>query len=228
MHRLLILMLGLLAGAGWSSRAAAFDEATAPAQAGEHAAAPAGAHDEAAGGAHAQPNILEFKLDLAAATAVVFVVLLLVLWRFAWGPLSKALDERERFQEEALAKTEQARADAERMLAEHHALMAQANDQVRALIEEARRDAERTSQTIVQRAQEEAEASRQRAERDIGLARDQALAEIWTRAADLSVSVAGRVLGRELGPEEHRRLIDAATQELPAAPAARNGHGAGV
>jgi F-type H+-transporting ATPase subunit b len=71
----------------------------------------------------------------------------------------------------------------------------------------------------------EAEATRQRAERDIASARDQALLELWSKSADLAVTVAGRVLARDLGPDEHRRLIEIATNELPAAPAVTNGHG---
>jgi F-type H+-transporting ATPase subunit b len=76
----------------------------------------------------------------------------------------------------------------------------------------------------LKQAQEEAEATRQRAQRDIASARDQALAEIWQKAADTAVSVAGRVLATELKPEDHRRLLDAAIRELPAA-GGSNGQG---
>ncbi len=59
---------------------------------------------------------------------------------------------------------------------------------------------------------------------DLGVARDQALVEIWSKTADLAVSVAGRVLSRELNEADHRRLVESAIGELPAAPGA-NGHG---
>ena len=73
--------------------------------------------------------------------------------------------------------------------------------------------------------QAEAEASRQRAERDIASARDQALVEIWSKTAELAVTVAGRVLARDLGPDEHRRLIEVAINELPAAPSGQRRQG---
>ncbi len=185
---------------------------------------PAPGH-EAGAGEHGggDGNILELRLPLAVSTVIVFLGLLLVLWRFAWGPLSKALDEREHHQEETLRQAEHARSESERMLAEHRALMAQANDQVRAILEEARHDADRTANDIVQKAHSEAEANRQRAERDIAQARDQALTEIWTRTADLAVNVAGKVLAREIGPDEQRRLAEVAINELPTAPNGREG-----
>ena len=50
---------------------------------------------------------------------------------------------------------------------------------------------------------------------------NQALVEIWSKTADLAVDVAGKVLSRRIDADEHRRLIDTAVAELPAAPEAR-------
>jgi F-type H+-transporting ATPase subunit b len=185
-----------------------------------HQAAQAGAsaHDEE------KPNILAPDLILGISTLIVFLVLLLVLWKYAWGPLQKALHDREEALERTLEETERARHEAERLLAEHRKQMEQASNEIRALMDKAHRDAEATAADILRKAQAEAEAARQRAERDIANARDQALVEIWSKASDLAVSVAGRVLSKQLGDEDRRRLVEAAIQELPDRPAA-NGHG---
>lgn len=215
------LLLGIPAHAQTNEPAPpAANEPAAPATA-DH---PATAH-EAEGEGHegGGGNLLELRLPLAVSTVIVFIGVLLVLWRFAWGPLSKALDEREHHQEETLRQAEHARSESERMLAEHRALIAQANDQVRAILEEARRDADHTANEILQKARDEAESAKQRAERDIVQARDQALSEIWTRTADLAVNVAGKVLSREIGPDEQRRLAEAAISELPAMPNGQEG-----
>ena len=102
--------------------------------------------------------------------------------------------------------------------------MAHAADEVRALLDKARQDSQHTGEQIVKAAQAEAESAKQRATRDIGAARDQALAEIWQKTADMAVSVAGRVLSKELTADDHRRLLNSAMAEMPAAPGA-NGHG---
>jgi F-type H+-transporting ATPase subunit b len=207
MLRHLILTLGL----------AALMLATGPLVRAADAAQPAAAAEE--------PQPLQPQPSLAIWTLVVFVVLFLVLRRFAWQPLLGALHQREEHLEHCLLETERARNESEQLLAEHHRQLAAAADQVRALIEEARRDAQATADDILRKTQGEAEAARHRAEHEIAIARDQALVEIWSRTADLAVSVAGKVLARDLGPADHRRLVEQAIAELPPAPATANGHG---
>src|SRR3954470_1404777 len=103
MPRQVILALGLVAALALPLAPAARSQpadhaepshaATAPAQAG-------GGHGEPGhAGAEAQPDILEPQPSLAIWTLVVFLVLLLVLYRFAWGPLSRALHQREEHME---------------------------------------------------------------------------------------------------------------------------------
>jgi F-type H+-transporting ATPase subunit b len=223
MLRRTILALGLLAlmlaSGSQATRAAAQEKAKQ-----EHGAAaepPEGLkalerdlHDktDAEGG----PNIMQVQSPLAIWTVVVFVCLLLVLGKFAWKPLMTALHERESHLEHVLLDSEKARDEAEALAARHRKELALAADQVRALIEEARKEATVAANSIIQKAQAEAEESRKRAEREISGAKDQALMEIWSQTADLAVSVAGKVLGKELGESDHRRLVEMAMGELPA------------
>ena len=124
-----------------------------------------------------------------------------------------------------MLETERARNESEANLAEHRKLMARAGDEVRAILEKARKEAEATGRRqLIKQAQAEAELAKQRAQRDIASARDQALAEIWEKTADMAVAVAGKVLSKELTDAEHRRLLDVAIKELPAK-ATANGHG---
>jgi F-type H+-transporting ATPase subunit b len=166
--------------------------------------------------ASGNPNIMEIQPNLAIWTVVVFAGLMLVLGKFAWKPLMTALHERESHLEHVLLDSEKARNEAEALAAQHRKELALAADQVRALIEEARKEATVAANSIIQKAQAEAEESRKRAEREIVGAKDQALMEIWSQTADLAVSVAGKVLGKELGESDHRRLVEMAMGELPA------------
>ncbi len=196
----------------------------------EHKAGHTGAEAKMAKAEHveAEPeakiNPLEVKPALAVWTLVVFLLLLYVLGRFAWKPLLAALHNREQHLEHVLLETERARNESEANLAEHRKLMARAADEVRGILEKARKEAEATGEHLIKQAQGEAELAKQRAQRDIASARDQALAEIWEKTADMAVSVAGKVLSKELSDTEHRRLLEAAIKELPAQ-AASNGHG---
>jgi len=161
-------------------------------------------------------NPLRFEPTLAFYTLVVFIALLAVLSKYAWGPLAKGLQAREEHFQHVLAETERARNESEALLAEHRRLMAKAGEEVRGILEKARQDAAAAAEQIVKQAQAEADAVRERARRDIAAARDQALGEIWDKTAAMVVQAAGRVLMKSLDEAEHRRLFDAALAELPA------------
>ncbi len=170
-------------------------------------------------------NPLEPQPTLAIWTFVVFVGVMLVLGKYAWRPLLAALHAREAHLEHVLLETERARNESEANLAEHKKLMSKAGDEVRAILDKARQEAQASADQLLKQAQTEAEAAKQRASRDIAQARDQALAEIWEKTADMAVSVAGKVLSKELNDTEHRRLLDAAIKEMPAANGAGGARG---
>jgi F-type H+-transporting ATPase subunit b len=169
-------------------------------------------------------NPIKPEPGVAIWTVFVFIGLVLVLGKYAWKPLIHALHEREKHLEHVLMETERARNESEANLAEHRKLMSRAGDEVRGILDKARQEAQSAADQIVKQAHSEADLAKQRAGRDIAAARDQALAEIWHKTADMAVTVAGRVLAKDLSEPEHRRLLDKAIQELPAAPGS-NGHG---
>jgi F-type H+-transporting ATPase subunit b len=219
MSRHLFLALALAASVTFGLSAISCAEAppagatSAPA----HGDAPAAAAGE-------NPDILKPEPSLAIWTVVVFVLLLIILGKYAWKPLLAALHQREEHLEPILSETERARAESERLLAEHRRQMAEAEDRARALLDEARGQAKTVAEQLLAQARTEASAEKDRAKQEIESARDQALSEIWSKTADLAVSAAGKILSRELSPDDHRRLVDIATSELPAAPRSVNGH----
>ncbi len=89
---------------------------------------------------------------------------------------------------------------------------------MRAIIDEARRDAEHTQQEILAKARADAQAERDRSLREIETAKDQALKELGERTADLAVDLAGKIVGARLNAGDHQRLIEEALSRFPASP----------
>jgi F-type H+-transporting ATPase subunit b len=174
--------------------------------------------------AGAPANPLKFEPALAFWTLVVFLGLMFVLRKYAWNPLLAALQKREEHLEHVLLETERARNESEALMAEHRKTISRAGDEVRAILDKARQEAQASADQIMKIAQAEAESSRQRAARDIAAARDAALAEIWQKTAEIAVSVAGRVISKELTPAEHHRLVESAISELPSTANGRKGN----
>jgi F-type H+-transporting ATPase subunit b len=182
-----------------------------------HAADDHAAHDHAAHigheGVSSAPE--EFKRDLAIYTFVVFLLLLAILWRFAWGPIIDGLEKREHGIAENIAAAERSHEQAKLMLAEYERKLAASADEVRAIIDEARRDAEHTQQEILAKARADAQAERDRSLREIETARDQALKELGERSANLAVDLAGKIVRAQLNPADHTRLIEEAMARFP-------------
>src|SRR6478735_4821562 len=96
---------------------------------------------EAAEHESGDPNPLAFSTDLALWTLVVFVVLFLVLKKFAWPQITEALEERERKIAATISDANAKLEDAKKLYAEHEAKLTATAGEVRALLDEARRDA---------------------------------------------------------------------------------------
>jgi F-type H+-transporting ATPase subunit b len=158
---------------------------------------------------------LDFKADLAMWSGITFVIFIFLLGRFAWKPLIAALDKRESRIRDDITAAQEARIEAERMLAEHAKTMAKVQDEVRALLAEGRRDAEHAKQEIVGEAQKEAEAAKQRALHEIGRARDAALKDLFDVMATEVAHATEHVLGRSLTGADQDRLIDEALAQFP-------------
>lgn len=149
----------------------------------------------------------EFRSDLAIWSFAVFMGLLGLLGAFAWKPITEALDRREKGIADMIAATQAASEDAKRMLASYERRLAEASEEVRGMLEEARRDADSTRQAIVAEARKAAEDEKTRARHEIGLARDEALSKIAEKAGELAVDVAGKFLREKLGREDQARLV---------------------
>jgi F-type H+-transporting ATPase subunit b len=157
---------------------------------------------------------MSFSKDLALFSLVTFVIYVVVLRVGAWGPLRTGLNERERHIRQDIADAEANRIKSEAMIAEREAKLATVQDEVRELLAEARRDAERTKQDIITTAQNESEAMKQRAVAEIERSRDQALAELFDFVSNNVVGATERVIGRSLNQGDHDRLVGQALSEM--------------
>jgi F-type H+-transporting ATPase subunit b len=199
----------VISGTAWS------EEKPAEA-AGQHdkAAAHSGGHQSHIGTEGVSNDPAEFKSDLAIFTFLVFALLLALLYKYAWGPVTEGLERREASIRDNIAAAEGARLKAEKMLADHAAKLDKVHDEVREILAEARRDAEQAKAEIVATAQKEAEATRSRAVQDIERARDQAVDSLFAHMAKSVRLATEQVIGRALTGADNARLIDEALDEF--------------
>ncbi len=161
-----------------------------------------------------QPTLFTGDLGNILWSLVTFVAVLVVLRKFAWKPILGALQKREDFIRDSLAQAKQDREDAERRLREYTEKLLAARAEATAIVDEGRRDAEVVKRRIEDEAKSEAKAILERGKREIALATDTAVKELYTLGAKMATEVAGRILRKELNPREHERLIAESIEEL--------------
>ncbi|MBL9125417.1 MAG: F0F1 ATP synthase subunit B [Planctomycetaceae bacterium] len=176
-------------------------------------------HGDAAHGGHGdghhETNLspLTIEPDLAIYTFVVFLVLFVVLAKFAWGPIAEGLDKREKGIADNIAAAQRSNEEAKALLAQYETKLAAAREEVRGILDEARRDAEFTQQQILANPPAAAAATRERAVREIDAASAVAMKELAEHGSQLAVQLAGKIVGSELNSAGHARLIqDALTK----------------
>ena len=155
------------------------------------------------------PNTTEMWINIAA-----FAVLFFVLAKFAFPPITKMLDERAAKIRESLEKAEDTRVEAERLLEEYKVQMAEARSEATQVIEQGRKVAESMKAEIIAKAKEEAEAEKVKAIEAIKAEKAAAMGELQAQVADLSVAVAGKIIGTSLSRKDHEALIDSFLAEV--------------
>jgi F-type H+-transporting ATPase subunit b len=188
-------------------------------------AAVEGAHEALAaeqGVDTAGPNPLAMDPDLAIWTFVVFAILFILLSIFAWPQIAAALDERERKITDNIKAAEARLEEAKRIVAEHEAKLAAAAGEVRALLEEAHRDADHTRKSIEDKGRQAAKEELDRALREIDRAKDGAIEALAGASANVAIDLARKVIKDKLSAEEQNQIVREALGKLSAATPSKN------
>lgn len=161
-----------------------------------------------------QPNLFTGDLGNVFWSLATFLVVLGVLGKFAWKPILGALQKREDFIRDSLAHAKRDREESERKLKEYTDKIVTARSEATAIVEEGRRDAEALKRKLEEDAKAEAKAILERSRREIQIATDTAVKELYSLSAKLATDVAGKIIRKELNAKEHERLIAESIEEL--------------
>jgi len=168
-----------------------------------------------------EPSIFSGDIGNFIFTLIIFVIVVTVLGKFAWKPVLRVLQQREQMIHDALVAAKRERAEADKLLARYQQQVDHAREEATAIVEEGKRDAEAVRRRLHEEAQREAGEMIDRANREIRLATDAAVKDVYDLAGRLAVEVAGQVLQAEVSPDKHRQLVQDALGRISAADNAR-------
>ena len=141
-------------------------------------------------------------------TACVFIVLLFVLRKWAWGPIIKGLQTRENGIRKDIEDARQSNLDAQELLEKYQKQLDDARKESQKLVNDANARAEQLYEEKKQEAGVNAQAMIEKAKSEIELERQKAAEELRQQVVEIAITAASKVIGHALNPEDHRSLID--------------------
>lgn len=146
--------------------------------------------------------------------AISFAVLFFLLAKFAFPGIKKAMDDRAEKIRRDLEQAEQAKADAQQVLEEYRAQLAEAKSEAARIVDEARQQSEALRRDAEQRLQSELNAMRQRAAGDVESGKQQAMADLRREITALAISAAEQVVRHNLDQATQEQLVEAYIHDL--------------
>ena len=160
-------------------------------------------------------DLLSPNGGLMVWTLVIFILLWTVLSKFAFKPITKAVEDRERALQEAIDAAQRDREESSRLLDEQRRAIAQARDEAQRIIAEGRAAGEQVRSKMLDATHAEQADLLERARREIGAERDRAIADLRREAVDLAIAGASRVIERNLDDQTNRQLVESYLASIP-------------
>ena len=160
-------------------------------------------------------NLLNANFGLVIWLAIVFLLLLILLKRYAWGPITSALEDRERTIGESMQQAEKALAEARQLQADNERARREAEQEAQRLLRDAREEADRLRGEEVQKTREAIQQMRDQAQGEIEREKESALDALRAEVADLAIQAAEKILQTNLDAPSQRRLVENFIDDLP-------------
>jgi len=161
-------------------------------------------------------GIMDLNPGLTLWTAITFLVLIFVLWKFAFGPISKMLVERETTIRDSIDSARKEREEAEKLLAQQKDALLKAQREAAEIAKRNQQEMEAFRTQLTAQARKEADDMVAQARKSIQEERKLAVAQLRAEVADLAVSAAGRIVKSSLDEKTQRQLVDEYIKDLPA------------
>jgi F-type H+-transporting ATPase subunit b len=171
-------------------------------------AAPAFAQEPVAGSAAAPPTLLTPSYGLMAWTLIIFLLLAIILAKFAFGPITRSVEAREQALDDAMNAAKRDREEAARLLAEHRAALDASRGEAQKIIADAREAAERVRAELMEHAHADQARLMERTRQEIESEKEKAITELRREAVELAIAGASRVIEKNLDQPTNRQIVE--------------------
>lgn len=141
-------------------------------------------------------------------TVLFFTILMVLLKKFAWGPLMGVMEQRAELIATEIEAAEKSRLESQKLLEEQRALLKEARDNAQSIVENARKQGETQREELMAAARAEVNRMKESATLEIATEKEKAVAAVREEFVSLSILAASKVLGKEISEEDNRALIE--------------------
>lgn len=146
---------------------------------------------------------------------IIFGIAAFVLKKFAWGPILKALKDREESISNALNSAEKARKEVAGLKASNEQIIAEARREKDIILKEAREIKEKIVADAKRQASQEAQKSLELAKQQIEAEKTAAINDIKVQVAELSVKIAEKIINKQLeNADNQQRMVEDMLKDL--------------
>jgi F-type H+-transporting ATPase subunit b len=153
-------------------------------------------------------GLMDIKINLMFWTIVLFGTLFFLLRKYAYPAILDAVEKREKSLSDAIEGAKADREAAAKLLADHQSKIEGARNEAQKLIADARAVAEKMRADLIEKTHGDQQEMLERARRDIGVERDNAIAELRREAVDLAIAGASKVIEENLDGDKNRKLVE--------------------
>ncbi len=158
--------------------------------------------------------MLNTEWGLMVWTLITFGIAVFVLWKFAFGPLQRVIDQRRADIQDSMDAAEQTRAEAQRLLGEYKDTLAKVRGEAEEILQRSRASGEHAKAELLAEAKTQSERVLEKAHEQIERDTRAAIRELKEQIAELTALATEKVAARGLSEADQRRLIDEALEEL--------------
>jgi len=162
-------------------------------------------------------SFTDINFALTFWTIVTFTLLLVVLGKFAWGPMLAMVDQREKTISDAIEAAKKERADAEKVAAETKAQLEKARAEMAEQVRKSQADVAAAKTELMAQAKKESEELLVQARKTIAEEQRTAVAQLRAQVADLAIAAASKLVGAQMDAGKQKQLVEEYLKSLPQA-----------
>lgn len=151
-------------------------------------------------------------------TLLIFLAVWFILAKYAFKPITAAVEAREKALEDAIAAAKTDREEAAKILAEHRRQIEAARGDAQKLIAEGRAVGDKLRAEMIEETRAQQQEMLERARREIEGEKVRAIAELRREAVDLAIAGASKVIEKNLDDESNRRIVESFLATIPVTP----------